>query len=146
MKNKKPIPYDELGFRVFLLNAPMLTLPDGSECPAPNMKKLQDTAFGALAKKPNRLSGAEVRFIRKYLRMKQVNFAAWLNMANHSVVSQWESKDEHLSGMDYNTEIVLRLLMEAIISKKSLLSLRRIEDLRKLSSVEEAITLNLKVS
>lgn len=144
MKNKKPIPFDELGFRIFLLNSPMLTLPDGSECPAPNMKKLQETAFRALAKKPNRLSGSEVRFIRKYLRMTQVEFANWLNMSNHSVVSQWESKDEHLSGMDYNTEIILRLLMEALISKKSNLPLSKIENLRGLTSVEEIITLNLK--
>ena len=146
MKNKKPIPYDELGFRIFLLNSPMLTLPDGSECPAPNMKKLQETAFRALAKKPNRLSGSEVRFIRKYLRMTQVEFASWLNMANHSVVSQWESKDEHLSGMDYNTEILLRLLMEARISKKSILSINKINKLRGLTSAEEAIVLNLKAS
>ena len=80
------------------------------------MKKLQETAFRALAKKPNRLSGSEVRFIRKYLRMTQVDFASWLNMANHSVVSQLENKNEHLSGMDYNTEIILRLFMEALTS------------------------------
>lgn len=76
--------------------------------------------------------------------MTQVEFASWLNMANHSVVSQWESKDEHLSGMDYNTEIILRLLMEAQISKKSILPLSKIENLRGLTSVEETITLNLK--
>ena len=146
MKNKKAIPYDELGFRIFLLNAPMLTLPDGSRCPAPNMKKLQEKAFSALAKKPSRLSGAEVRFIRKHMRLTQFEFANWLNMANHSVVSQWESKGELLSGMDYNTEILLRLLMETLISKKSTLSLSKIEKLRGLSSVEEIITLNLKAS
>lgn len=142
--NKKPIPYDELGFRIYLLNAPMLTLQDGSVCPAPNMKKLQETAFHALAEKPTRLSGSEVRFIRKHLRMTQVDFACWLNMANHSVVSQWENKGEHLSGMDYNTEILLRLLMEAQLSKKSTLPMNKVEKLRSLISVEEAITLNLK--
>lgn len=145
MKNK-PIPYDELGFRVYLLNAPILTLPDGSKCTAPNMKKLQETAFHALAKKPNRLSGSEVRFIRKYMRMTQAEFARWLNMANHSVVSQWESNGEHLSGMDFNTEIILRLLMEALISKKSTLPMNKIENLRGLTSIEETITLNLKAS
>lgn len=144
--NKKPIPFDELGFRIFLMNAPMLTLPDGSICPAPNMKKLQDTAFRALAKKPTRLTGSEVRFIRKHLRMTQVDFASWLNMANHSVVSQWEGKENHLSGMDYNTEILLRLLMEAHFSKKSSLPINRIENLRSLVPIEETLTLNLKAS
>lgn len=142
----KPIPYDELGFRIFLLNTPMLTLPDGSKCPAPNMKALQETAFRALAEKPSRLSGSEIRFIRKHMRMTQVDFANWLNMANHSVVSQWESKGDHLSGMDYNTEILLRLMMEALISKKKTLPLSKLENLRTLTSNEESITLNLKAS
>jgi len=39
--------------------------------------------------KPGRLTGAEVRFIRKHLRMRQADLASTLNMANHSVVSQW---------------------------------------------------------
>jgi DNA-binding transcriptional regulator YiaG len=146
MKNKKAIPYDELGFRIFLLNAPMLTLPDGSKCPAPNMKKLQEIVFRELAKKPSRLTGSEIRFIRKHLRMTQCEFASWLNMANHSVVSQWESRGDHLSGIDYNTEILLRLLMEAQISKKSISLLNELEKLRGLVSVEEALTLNLKAS
>lgn len=143
---RKPIPYDELGFRIYLVNAPMLTLPDGTKCPAPNMKRLQEAAFHSLAVKPSRLSGSEIRFIRKFLRMTQVDFASWLNMANHSVVSQWESKEEHLSGMDYNTEILLRLLMEARMTGKSTMPLSKIEKLRSLLPIEEAITLNLKAS
>lgn len=143
---KKPIIFDELGFRIFLINAPMLTLPDGSTCPAPNMKELQEAAFRALAEKSTRLSGAEVRFIRKHIGMRQADFARWLNMANHSVVSQWESNEDHLSGMDYNTEIILRLLMETYISKKSVLPVNKIEKLRSLTAVENPITLNLKAS
>jgi hypothetical protein len=34
-------------------------------------------------------------------------------MANHSVVSQWESRGDEPSGMDYNTEVVLRIWMAA---------------------------------
>jgi DNA-binding transcriptional regulator YiaG len=110
------------------------------------MKQLQETAFRALAKKPNRLSGAEVCFIRKHMRMTQAQFASWLNMENQAIVSQWEDEGPHLSGMDYNTEILLRLLMGTRISKKSVLSLSKIEKLKSLTSVEEAITLNLKAS
>lgn len=141
--SKKLIPYDELGFRILLLNPPMLKLPDGSKVPSPNMKKLQAAAFKALAEKLSKLSGDEVRFIRKYLRMTQVDFAKWLNMSNHSVVSQWEGREEHLSGMDYNTEVLLRLQMEGHLSKKSTISVRRLERLRELSSEEARITLNV---
>ena len=45
--------------------------------------------FALLVVKPGRLTGAEVRFIRKHLRMRQADLASTLNMANHSVVSQW---------------------------------------------------------
>lgn len=140
---KKLIPYDELGFKVFLLNPPMLKLPDGSRVPAPNMKKLQATAFKLLAIKASKLTGDEVRFIRKYLNKTQVDFAKWLNMSNHSVVSQWEAREEHLSGMDYNTEVLLRLQMDANSSKRGMLSIGKLEQLRELSSEEERITIQL---
>ena len=144
--NKKLIPYDELGFRVMLIDPPMLKLPDGSKVPSPNMKKLQEIAFRTLAEKPSRLTGDEVRFIRKHMRMTQVDFSKWLNMSNHSVVSQWEGREDHLSGMDYNTEILLRLQMEANLSKRLTFPINKIEKLRSLSSKEESITLNLKAS
>lgn len=144
--SKKLIPYDELGFRVLLLNPPMLKLPDGSKIPSPNMKKLQAAAFKALAKKQSKLTGDEVRFIRKYLHKTQVDFAKWLNMSNHSVVSQWEAHEDHISGMDYNTEVLLRLQMEVHISKKLTIPIRKIEGLRSLSSKEGRITLKLGVA
>ena len=144
--NRKLIPYEELGFRIMLMDPPMLKLPDGSKVPCPNMKKLQDVAFRALAAKPSRLTGDEVRFIRKHMGMTQVDFSKWLNMSNHSVVSQWEGRQDHLSGMDYNTEILLRLQMEARLSKRLTFSIDRIDKLRSLSSKEEFITIRMKAS
>ena len=140
---KKLIPYDELGFRILLLNPPMLKLPDGSKVPAPNMKKLQLAAFEALAEKSSRLTGDEVRFIRKHLRMTQVEFAKWLNMSNHSVVSQWEGRETRLSGMDYNTEVLLRLQMEAYLSKKFSVPMKKFEKLRTLSPKLKQMTLDI---
>ena len=78
-----------------------------------NLRALQETAFRLLVVKPGRLTGAEVRFIRKHLGMRQADLARVLNMANHSVVSQWESREDDAAGMDYNTEVVLRLWMAA---------------------------------
>ncbi len=42
---KNLVPFDELGFRVFLVDPPFITLPDGTKAPCPNMKKLQEAAF-----------------------------------------------------------------------------------------------------
>lgn len=111
------VPYDGLGFLIHLVNPPLITLPDGTEIPAPNMRTLQRAVFLLLIEKPARLTGAEVRFVRKYLRLKQVELASLLHLSNHSAVSQWETREDEPAGMDYNTEILLRLRMSAAVSE-----------------------------
>lgn len=102
--------YKELGFPVILTDPQMVVL-RGQELPKINMKYLQKTVFKMLVDCPHRLTGDQVRFIRKYKKLRQADFAAVLNMANQSVVSQWENKNDQPTGMDYNTEVVLRLWM-----------------------------------
>ncbi len=143
MKNKL-IPYDELGFRIFLLNPPFIKLPNGEKVPSPNMKQLQKAVFNALAEKKSRFTGDEVRFIRKYLRMTQGVFSEWLNMSNHSVVSQWENKENELSGMDYNTEILLRLQMIATDTK--FLPIGKMDGLKNLSGTSKPLEIELHVA
>ena len=102
--------FEELGFPILLIDPPMVTV-RGQELPDVNLRELQATVFKLLIARPARLTGAEVRFIRKYLRLRQVDLAEALNMANHTVVSQWESRGDDPAGMEYNTEVVLRLWM-----------------------------------
>jgi len=134
---KKIVPYDELGFRVYLIDPDMHTLPDGTQIPAPNMRLLQDNVFKILCEKQSRFTGNEVHFIRKYMHMTQMKFATLLNLSNHSIVSQWENKDGVMSGMDYNTEILLRLQMEAYIYNT--ISLENLRKLGKLSKKSEKL-------
>lgn len=100
----------ELGFPVVLEDPPMVTV-RGQLVPDINLRELADRVFRSLVAKPTRLSGSEVKFIRKYQRLRQVDLACVLNMANHSVVSQWESHGDDAAGMDYNTEVLLRVWM-----------------------------------
>ena len=104
--------FEELGFPILLVDPPMVEV-RGRQVPDVNLRKLQEAAFGQLIVMPVRLSGAEVRFIRKHLRMRQADLARVLNMANHSVVSQWESREDQFTGMEYNTEVLLRVWMAA---------------------------------
>lgn len=104
------IVYNELGFPILLVNVRMVEI-RGEQVPDVNMKTLQELVFRHLVDKPARLTGSEVRFIRKHLRLRQVDLAEVLNMANHSVVSQWEARGNDPTGMDYNTEVLLRLWM-----------------------------------
>lgn len=100
----------ELGFPIVLQDPPMITV-RGQTFPDVNLRDLADTVFGRLIAKPSRLTGDELKFIRKHLRLRQVDLARVLNMANHSVVSQWESHGGDAAAMDYNTEVLLRIWM-----------------------------------
>ncbi len=140
--SKKLVPFDELGFRVLLIDPPFMTMPDGTKVPSPNMKRLKEAAFAGLIGKHTRLTGNEVRFLRKYLKKTQVEFAAWLNMANHSVVSQWENREDELSGMDYNTEVLLRLQAMVFISHLESIPVEIIDRMRGLSAAKKALELS----
>jgi DNA-binding transcriptional regulator YiaG len=102
--------YMEFGFPILLIDPPMIEF-RGESLPAPNVNDLQDTVFRLLLHKPARLTGDELRFIRKSQSLRQADFAKVLHMANHSVVAQWEGKNERPTGMAYNTEVVLRIWM-----------------------------------
>jgi len=104
--------YEELGFPILLVDPPMVHV-RGHEVPDVNLRLLQETVFHLLLVKPARFTGSEIRFIRKYLRLRQADLAELLNRANHTVVSQWESHEDEPAGMDYNTEVVLRICMAA---------------------------------
>jgi len=104
------VTFNELGIPVVLIDPPMITV-RGQLVPDVNLRQLADAVFGLLIVKPARLTGDEVRFIRKHLRLRQADLARVLNMANHSVVSQWESHGIDAAAMDYNTEVLLRVWM-----------------------------------
>lgn len=61
------------------------------------------------------LTGAELAFVRAYLGMTQVEFARKVGLANHSRVSQWEKKGLKPTGMEFVTELSVRLLMASAI-------------------------------
>jgi DNA-binding transcriptional regulator YiaG len=102
--------FTDLGLPVLLVDPPM-TEANGQQVPDINMQALQDAVFQMLIGSRTRLTGDQIRFIRKHVRWRQADFAELLNMANHSIVSHWESRQDEFSGMDYNTEVLLRIWM-----------------------------------
>jgi DNA-binding transcriptional regulator YiaG len=101
--------WNGLGFPVVLVGFPLIEV-DGEQFPDVNMKELQEQAFLKLIAWPARLTGQQVRFARNYLRETQIEFAKQINVSTPSV-SQWEKKGVGPTGMDVNTEIVLRMHM-----------------------------------
>jgi DNA-binding transcriptional regulator YiaG len=102
--------WNGLGFPVVLVGFPMIEV-DGEQLPDVNMKEIQEQAFRKLITWPGRLTGQQVRFARNYLHETQAEFAQQINIKTPSSVSQWEAKGSALTGMDINTELVLRMHM-----------------------------------
>ena len=108
MKNK--ILWEGLGFPIQLIGFKTKTI-NGESVPDLNMKIIQETAFRGLIAKSGRFTGCELKFIRTYLHLTQIEFAKAINASDRSSISQWENKLDSITGMDINTEIMIRLFM-----------------------------------
>ena len=113
MKQRKFL-YEGLGFPIVLVGFKTKKMRD-EQVPDINFRELQALVFSALMMKPGRLTGSELLFIRSYLGLTQAMFAKKVGLANHSRVSQWEKKGPRSAGMEYPTELSVRLLMAAAI-------------------------------
>jgi putative zinc finger/helix-turn-helix YgiT family protein len=61
----------------------------------PSMNRLMQVLAAAVAGKPCKLKGDEIRFLRKYLKMTGEEFAAVLG-TDKSTVSKWETNEQSL--------------------------------------------------
>ena len=109
MKHKNFI-WDGLGFPIVFIG--FSTTKIGEEVfPDIDMNVLQKKAFRLLITKKSRLTGNELKFIRFHLQRTQVELSRAINAASRSSFSQWEQKRDEQTGMDINTEIMIRLFM-----------------------------------
>jgi DNA-binding transcriptional regulator YiaG len=106
MKNKKrqTFIYEGLGFPIKLIKAPMKKV-FGEWFIDLDMNKLQLFVLNALAYKPSSLTGAELRFIRKYLRMTTTDFGKLFGVS-HVAVVKWENEHNRTSP---SLELYIRL-------------------------------------
>lgn len=107
---KKKLIWEGLGFPILLIGFPIKKI-GNEKFPDVNMKDIQEKAFHSLMMKEIRLTGSELKFIRTYLQLTQQEFSKAINSRDRSSVSQWEQKKDKLTGMDLNTEIMVRLFM-----------------------------------
>lgn len=112
--SKKRVVYEGLGFPIILIGFKVKKI-RGEDLPQVNLKELQAKVFEALTVKPGRLTGSELLFVRAYLKLTQAQFARKVGLANHSRVSQWEKKGLKPTGMEYLTELSVRLLIASAI-------------------------------
>lgn len=61
----------------------------------PHLDELMRTLAVAVISQPFRLQGEDVRFLRKYLKMTQVEFASYLEI-DKTNLSKWENNDDKI--------------------------------------------------
>lgn len=104
------------GFKVQIINAPMVKV-RGDWVLDLDQNKLQKTLLLALAHKPVRLTGNEIRFIRHYFEMNTTVFGKRFNVS-HVAVLKWEKYGNRCTDMNWSTEKDIRLFIIARISVK----------------------------
>lgn len=108
-KVQKRFAYEGFGFPVTLLNVPMIRV-RGVWTPDVDYNRLSKALLFALALKPARLTGSEIRFIRLSFSMTLQDFANRLSVT-HPAVLKWEKARGSATAMSWATEKDIRLLI-----------------------------------
>jgi DNA-binding transcriptional regulator YiaG len=96
--------YEGFGFPVMLLNVPLRQILNEWVLDI-DLNRLQEALLRALVSKPVPLTGAELRFIRKFLELTTSDFGKHLGVT-HTAVLKWESDK---AAINPTTEKCLRL-------------------------------------
>lgn len=113
----KKIRYNGLGFPIDLEGVKTLEF-RGEILPDINHRELEDQVFKTLLWLPAHFSGAQLSFVRGYMKLSQKKLATILGLKAHATVSGWESQENNATGMPGTTEVVIRLLMAEFIKDK----------------------------
>lgn len=116
-KIQKSFIYDGSGFPVYLLNVPMVHVRD-VWTPDVNYNEVDLLILQALAFKPARLTGREIRFIRHYFEMTTTKFASRFDVS-FAAVLKWEKTGNHPTKMNWTTEKDLRLFVLSRLHKRA---------------------------
>jgi transcriptional regulator with XRE-family HTH domain len=119
MKNQKiekEIIYDGLGFPVILHNVPMIEL-RGVWSLDIDFNILQKVVLLALAHHPADLTGNQIRFIRTWLGLTQIEFGKLFGVT-HPAIVKWEKTENKTAKMNLSTQRDLRMwLLDQLLTK-----------------------------
>jgi DNA-binding transcriptional regulator YiaG len=108
-KIRKSYVYTGLGFPVILKNVPMIKV-WGVWTPDINYNHLRKAVLLTLAYLKSPLTGAQVRFIRKYFTLTLVDFAKMFDVT-HSAVIKWEKQEAESAKISSTTEKAIRFFV-----------------------------------
>lgn len=129
----KDMIFNGFGFPVMINNAPFHKL-GSTEILDIDPAAIKDHVFLEVIKKPARLTGAEVKFIRTTMEQTQEAFAKKIGIKDRSLISKWEAQKGKSTGMDQHTELMIRLKALFFHNSKIKLSEADIENLQQLTN------------
>ncbi len=117
---KTNVRYLGFGFPVLLLDVERVEEENGTSYLDIPHHKLAKNLFVAVLVKPAPLTGAELKFLRKYLDLTQGEFAKLIGAKGHSNIAGWENKGDKPTGMLEQAEMIARLKLAAEFSNGAL--------------------------
>ena len=85
---------------------------------ATNYNRYQEVVLNSLAYRPVKLTGSEIKFIRKYFQMTVRDFAKRFSV-KHPAVVKWEKTKDKFTKMDWATEKDIRLFILDKLNKNA---------------------------
>jgi DNA-binding transcriptional regulator YiaG len=116
MKIQKELIDTGFGFPIRLVNVPMIKV-RGQWTPQLNYNELARVLLRALAHKPSRLTGNEIKFIRTHFEMTLQAFAKRF-CVTHVAVLKWEKSLNRTTSMNWTTEKDIRLFVLTRLAAK----------------------------
>ncbi len=104
----KDIVFKGFGFPMIIKSAPFYKL-GSTEILDLDPASIRDQVFLKVVRKPARLTGAEVKFIRLTMEQTQAAFAKRIGIKDRSLISKWEAQKNESTGMDQHSEVLIRL-------------------------------------
>ena len=100
--------WDGFGFPIAIQGARWKTTASGYRVLDVDVQKLAALVRNALLLRHAPLTGGQVKFFRTHLEFTQGEFGKLVGKT-HACVASWEAKKQESTGMDFNTEMMLRL-------------------------------------
>lgn len=98
------------GFPVILKNVLMIPYGKDDAIIAVDHNRFTAAVLCALADKPTRFTGEEIRFLRLHYDMRLAEFGGEFDVT-HAAVKKWENRQDAATGMAWTTEVMIRLFV-----------------------------------
>jgi DNA-binding transcriptional regulator YiaG len=115
---KETFIYEGLGFPIELIDAPMKKV-FGEWIIDIDMDELQLFVFKGLIHKPHPLTGRELRFMRKFLRISTTELGEDLGVS-HAAIVKWEKEQSSIAPAQ---ELYIRMFLLKCLNDKNFLTL-----------------------